>query len=99
MDIRLPKAGAVDAQPQVSTMITVDVSGTVYLDSVRIAMPDLKKKLIDALAFAPGMSVVILADKDTRYETVISVADTVRSAGVTKLTLGVEKRKEAPSDR
>lgn len=53
--------------------------------------------LARALERSPDSTVLVLADRDVRYQAVIQVLDTAKAAGASRLSLGVEKEsKKAP---
>jgi biopolymer transport protein ExbD len=44
---------------------------------------------VEALKRSPGSTVIVLADKNLRYQAVIQVLDTAKAAGASRLSLGV----------
>jgi biopolymer transport protein ExbD len=53
-------------------------------------LPELKSRLAKVAKFYPGQPVIIRADKDTRYESLVEVMDTCREADVWNFSLATE---------
>jgi biopolymer transport protein TolR len=91
--VNLPRTSNAEAAPQKSLVITIDAAGGVYVEGARVALASLRPGLIAALAKRPGSPVIIMGDRDVRYDLVIRVLEIARSAGVNRLSLAVEVRK------
>ena len=93
LKVNLPKASGTQQNPPKSIIITVDAKGVAYLEDKRVSLADLKAKLTPQLAAQPATPVVIMGDKDVRYDFVIQVLDLAKSCGAQKLSLGAEQKK------
>jgi len=91
--VNLPRMSSADAAPQKTLVITIDTAGSVYVEGARTALADLKPGLTTALAKRPGSPVIIMGDKDVRYDLVIQVLEVARSCGVNRLSLAVQIKK------
>jgi biopolymer transport protein TolR len=91
--VNLPRTSNAEAAPQKTLVITIDAAGSVYVEGARTALANLRPGLVAALAKRPGSPVIIMGDRDVRYDLVIRVLEIARSAGVSRLSLAVEVRK------
>jgi biopolymer transport protein ExbD len=91
--VNLPRTSSAEAAPQKTLVITIDTAGGVYVEGVRTALADLRPGLTAALAKRPGAPVIIMGDRDVRYDLVIRVLEVARSCGVSRLSLAVEVKK------
>jgi biopolymer transport protein TolR len=88
--VNLPKTAAADTATPANTIITIDAAGSVYLDGARVAVGQLAPALSATLAKRPGSPVIIMGDRDVRYDLVVRVLEIARSRGVAKLSLAVQ---------
>jgi biopolymer transport protein TolR len=91
--VNLPRTAAADSAAQKSIVCTVDAAGNIYVDGGRVSMAQLAPALTAALRARPNSPVIIMGDRDVRYDLVIRVLEIARSAGVGRLSLAVELKK------
>jgi biopolymer transport protein TolR len=91
--VNLPRTAAADAAAQKSIILTVDAAGSVFVDGGRVALGQLASALTAALRTRPNSSVIIMGDRDVRYDLVVRVLEIARTAGVNRLSLAVEVKK------
>ncbi len=91
--VNLPRTASADAAGERSLVITIDPAGLIYVDGVRTALPDLKTAIASALAKRANAPVIVMGDRDVRYDLVVQVLETARSAGVSRLSLAVQVKK------
>jgi len=91
--VNLPRTATADTASQRNLVITIDTSGAVYVDGARVALADLSSNLRGALAKRPDSPVIIMGDKDVRYDIVVRVLEIARAVGVSRLSLAVEVKK------
>ena len=91
--VNLPRTSSAEAAPQKALVITIDTAGNVYVEGARMALADLKGGLTAVLAKRPGSPVIIMGDRDVRYDLVIRVLEVARSCGVNRLSLAVQVKK------
>ena len=94
MRVNLPATSAAEAQPEKSIVVSVDASGAVYLGKDHVMLEELRQRLSNMLAQAPGSPVVVMGDRGLRYDIIIRVLDVARAAGARRLSLGVEVHKD-----
>ena len=102
IDVTLPKASATQLeQPEEPVTVSLqeveqgkDKRGVIFVDRRQMdrsrPFEDLRETLIKLQQERPKMGVIIRADKDFKYETVIKVLDVVRSAGIVTLSLATQ---------
>lgn len=91
--VNLPRTASADAAGQRNLVITIDAAGSLYVDGARTALPDLKKTLTAVLATRADAPVIIMGDRDVRYDLVVQVLEIARSCGVSRLSLAVQVKK------
>ncbi len=91
--VNIPRASETERQPPRNIVIAVDAGGNVYLENRQVTRHELELTLAKELERSPGSPVLVLADRQVRYQAVIRVLDTAKAAGAFKLSLGVEKER------
>jgi biopolymer transport protein ExbD len=91
--VNLPQTSSAEAAPQKTLIITIDSAGSVYVDGVRVALGDLRQRLVTTLAKRPGAPVIIMGDREVRYDLVVRVLEIAKSCGVSRLSLAVQVKK------
>jgi biopolymer transport protein TolR len=91
--VNLPRTTAADAAAQKTIVITIDSAGNVYVDGARTALGQLAPSLSATLVKRPNAPVIIMGDRDVRYDLVVRVLEIARTSGVNKLSLAVEVKK------
>jgi biopolymer transport protein ExbD len=92
VDIDLPKVSAQGLDLREGISVTVDPSGTVYLDKAPVQLADLGDEL--EKRGAASRPVFLRADSRVPYGTVAQVIGRVRAAGVTNLGLVTDPETE-----
>lgn len=89
ISIRLPHAGSADEPHRLPGEIIANVlkDGRVSVNGVVIAIDELTRRLVEISKFYPDQAVIIRADKDARYESLIKVVDACRAGGVWNFSL------------
>jgi biopolymer transport protein ExbD len=91
--VNLPRTAAADAAAQKNIVVTIDSAGNVYVDGGRVALAQLAPTLSATLGKRPNAPVIIMGDRDVRYDLVVRVLEIARTSGVNKLSLAVEVKK------
>jgi biopolymer transport protein TolR len=91
--VNLPRTSSADTAPERNLVVTIDTTGGVFVDGNRVALPDLKASLTSALAKRPGAPVIIMGDREVRYDLVVRVLEVAKSCGVSRLSLAVQVTK------
>ncbi len=87
--ISLPSASSSEALGRLPGEVILNVSkdGSITVNARRLALADLEDRLRKVAEFYPGQPVVIRADRETAYSSLMSVIDTCRNAGVWNFSL------------
>jgi len=95
ISIKLPSAATSEEPDRLPGEIVVNLSkeGRVSVNGKLLALEELKVRLARIAKFYPGQPVIIRADKDVRYETLVGVIDTCRAADVWNFSLATEGEK------
>ena len=92
--IDLPSVGKAAKQPDQVLQIIIGKDETLQLKqkdtSAAISLKDMAKAVKQAQGSVPNTAVVISADKNVKYESVVKVMDTLQRAGVTRVGLSVQ---------
>ncbi|MCX6357223.1 MAG: biopolymer transporter ExbD [Candidatus Aureabacteria bacterium] len=97
INVNLPAAAPKKmAEPE---NITVSVKNTaggarIYLDSERVTLGELGKRLGAIAARHPDTALILRADKELNYEAVIQVIDQITDAGITRLGMATVAKQE-----
>ena len=89
ISIQLPSARSADEPDRLPGEIIANVSkdGTVRVNGAPLSLDELGARLSRIAKFYPGQAVILRADRDTRYESLVKVIDTCREAGVWNFSL------------
>ena len=92
ISIQLPTAATAQEPDRLPGEIVVNLSkeGRVTVNGIKLELEDLKKRLSHISKFYPGQPVIIRADKETRYDALVGVIDTCRSADVWNFSLATD---------
>jgi biopolymer transport protein ExbD len=94
VDVRLPTAANTADKPetQEQTVLAVKSDRTVYINAVQVPMNDLRRKMEEALEAKVQKVVLIKADEDAPYGTVMEAMDEIRAGGIEDMGLITEKK-------
>ena len=89
ISIKLPSAETAEEPDRLPGEIVLNVAkdGKVTVNGQALALDDLKARLAKVARFYPGQPVIIRADKEVRYETLVGVIDTCRAADIWNFSL------------
>ena len=89
ISIQLPSARTADEPNRLPGEIIANVAkdGSVRVNGATLSLDELSSRLSRIAKFYPGQAVIIRADRDTRYESLVKVVDACRGAGVWNFSL------------
>jgi biopolymer transport protein ExbD len=91
LDVELPSASMRQKDPPPkANFITVESSGTVYLNNRPIALAELQPALVGLRLADPDISVIVRGDGETKYGQIRAVLDACQQANVIKVDLATE---------
>jgi len=93
ININLPKAASgTDTAPSQLT-VTVAADGRVLLNGKESTDEEISAFAKSAIASKPDTQAIISADKDVPHGRVIGVIDLIKTAGITKFAITIDKKK------
>ncbi|MFN2340248.1 MAG: ExbD/TolR family protein [Halanaerobium sp.] len=91
IDMQLPKAVTATEQNTENFIVQIDAEGNYYYDDQSLELNQIISEAEVANGENTNLTIVISADKNTRYENVVSLMDGMRNVGITKLALAADK--------
>ena len=97
VDVKLPSAANTTDKPdtQGQTVVGIQANKQIYLNSVQVRRDDLTTRVADLMEKATEKVVLIKADEDVDYATVMETMDNLRAAGVEDMGLITERKVSA----
>jgi len=95
ISIKLPSATTAEEPDRLPGEIVLNLAkdGKVSVNGKVLELHDLQTRLAHVSKFYPGQPVIIRADKEVRYETLVGVIDTCRAADVWNFSLATDGQK------
>jgi len=93
VDLPAAATGSADNSKDMAD-ISVDKSGSIYLDKKPIGDNELVRALLAAQKANAKLRVMIDGDRDARHGDIIRVLDLVRSAGIDKVAFDISPKRE-----
>ncbi len=91
--VNLPRTASADTAVPRNIVVTIDAAGSVYVDGVRADIGQLGAAISAAVKRRPDSPVIIMGDREVRYDLVVRVLEIARGSGVAKLSLAVQLQK------
>ena len=100
LDLDLPKSASrpKDPKPKI-TYITVQNSGTIFLNKEPVDLPALQDKLIALRLDDPDLNVVLRGSGKAKYQHIVSIMDVLQQVNVAKVNLATEALSDKSSQR
>ena len=92
INVNLPKAASGDKTTATQLNITIAESGALSLNGARSDEGAIQLKAQEELQKNPDVQAIIAADKDVPHGTVVKVLDLIKSAGVKKFAISIDKK-------
>jgi biopolymer transport protein ExbD len=92
INVNLPKAGSSDQTAPAEFNVTITKEGQIFANGEAVSQDALKTKANDLVTKKPDVQAMISADRDTTHGVVINVIDIIKSAGVKKFAISIEKK-------
>jgi biopolymer transport protein TolR len=92
LNIKLPKTQSGDGKGMSTLGLAVNRQGQVLLNGVPVAEDALRIEVKKALAFDKDTQAIIAADVETQYGNVVRIIDIVKSAGLQRFAIQVERK-------
>lgn len=96
LELNLPTASKhpKDA-PRKANYVTVEASGTLYLNKKQLTFDDLLSEVIQLRTDDPDLNVIVRGDAKTKYREIVRVMDLLQQANVVKVDLATEVANQA----
>ena len=97
ISIQLPSAATGEQPARMPGEIIVNLGkdGAISVNGRKLTLEDLESRLARIAKFYPGQPVIIRADRDTRYDSLVKVIDTCRAADVWNFSLATTGEENA----
>lgn len=93
INVNLPKAASGDESTPTQLNLAISAKGEVQLNGAATDEAQLTGQVQQILSKNPEAQAVISADKDVSHGKVVGVIDAIKSAGVTKFAISIDKKK------
>ena len=95
LSISLPSASSAETPGRLPGEVILNVAsdGSVTVNARKLTLDDLGARLRKVAEFYPGQPVVIRADRETSYDSLVKVIDTCRNVGVWNFSLATVEEK------
>ena len=89
VDVRLPIAANSTEKPETQdqTVLAIKADRTLYINAVEVPMSDLRRRMEEALETKTQKLVLVKADEDAPYGTVMEAMDELRAGGIEDMAL------------
>ncbi len=91
LEMQLPTAETVTEQSQENIVVDISEDGQFYLEGEQLSVENLTARVAELYEENSNRVTIINADRDTKYQHVITVMDSLRSAGFYDLALAAER--------
>ncbi len=88
--VDLPVSSAAQVEDEDISEITIEKGGTVFFDREEIDVRSLHSRLALLHRESPGTRIIVSGDREASYESIMSVIDAVKKAGISGLSLKTE---------
>jgi biopolymer transport protein ExbD len=92
IQINLPKAASGEDTTPSQMNLTVTADGKTLLNGKSASDEDITSFAKDSVSQRPDIQAIIAADKDVAHGRVISIIDLVKSAGIVKFAITIDKK-------
>jgi biopolymer transport protein ExbD len=90
--VNLPKAASGEQTIKTQLSITIGADGGLTLNGKKADHTSISAAAAEALQENPDVQAVIAADKDVPHGTVVQVLDLIKSVGVKKFAISIDKK-------
>ena len=93
INVNLPKAVSGDKSAPSQLTISLSADGRISLNGSPATDEQIRQKARDQVAKNPDIQAIISADKDVAHGKVVAIIDAVKSSGVKKFAISIDKAK------
>jgi biopolymer transport protein ExbD len=92
IDINLPKSSSGEESPPVPLNVAIGKDGALVVNGQPSSAEGLAAAAAQAVAEKPDTAAILQADKTVTLETLTSIIDLIKTAGVKKVAFSIEKK-------
>ena len=92
INVNLPKAASSDQSSPGELAVTISKDGKIFANGQPVTEAGLREAAAKLVAEKPESQAMISGDKDTPYGTVVNVVDVIKTAGIKKFAINIEKK-------
>lgn len=92
LGIRLPKSSSAEGSQTETLGVAVSRDGQILLNGALATDEELRRQVQDAITRNPEVQAIIAADEESRHADVVRAIDLIRSAGLFRFALQIEKK-------
>ena len=96
IELQLPEASTATAEPERGLRISLGTEGEIFFDGRPVLPQRLDDELRSRARRDPGIPVLLEGDDRLGYGAVLDVLDRARLAGLTRVSLATQPRRDAP---
>jgi len=93
INVNLPKAASGDETSKAALNVSIDAKGELFLNGKSTTEADITAYSKELVATKPETQAIIAADKDVPHGRVIAVIDAIKTGGVHKFAISIDKKK------
>jgi biopolymer transport protein ExbD len=94
INVRLPRAATADGRKLVTLSLAVTKNGSILVNGKIASREELVAEVKQALAKNPDTQAIISADKETFHGDVVKAIDWVKSAGLSRFAIQIERESD-----
>ncbi|MGZ3691249.1 MAG: ExbD/TolR family protein [Pseudobdellovibrio sp.] len=92
ISVNLPKSGSGDSTKPSKLSISISAAGQLQLDGKNVSENEISEAAKQEFAKNPDVQAIISADKDVAHGKVVSILDVVKSVGVKRFAISIDKK-------
>ncbi len=92
INVNLPKASSGEDTKPSQLTVTITADGKAYINNKAVTNDEISQFAHDQAAKQPNTQAVISADKDTLHGRVVEVIDLIKTAGVSRFAITIDKK-------
>ena len=92
LQVHLPKVATQENAPTPAITVTLGAKGELKIMKKDTDLEGLRRQMETEARLDPNVKILLKADKDISYEKVAAVLDAIKSAGVQKVALSMDRR-------
>ena len=93
LPVCLPKSSVAKTEKQLVLSVTITADGKVYVDKQHVLLKELTGTLSNLAKGHTEPGVLLFADKSISYQNLFKVLDSIKSAGLNRISLQAEAEK------